>query len=248
MQRIIVHWTGGTNTVSTLDRNHYHFVIAGDGKVVSGMFKPEANLKIVGEEYAAHTLRANTGSIGVSLAGMNGAVESPFLPGKFPINATQWVELVKLCAELCRKYKIAVTPKTLLSHAEVQANLGIVQRGKWDISRLPWDKTVVGAKAVGDKLRREVTAEIQKTAPPPPTPTILPTPPTKPQTLLSAASNWKIEMEKSVILGFVRHMLTFGGGYIAAKGIVDQALVSEAIGALITLIGVGWSFAEKKAR
>lgn len=242
MQRIIVHWTGGTNTVSTLDRNHYHFVIAGDGKVVSGIFKPEANLKIVGENYAAHTLKCNTGSVGVSLAGMNGAVESPFLPGKFPINATQWSELVKLCAELCRKYKIAVTPKTLLSHAEVQANLGIPQRGKWDISRLPWDKTVVGAKAVGDKLRREVAAEIQKTASPPPTP------PAKPQTLLKAASNWKNEMDKSVILGLVRHLLTFGGGYIAAKGIIDQAIVNEGIGALMTLIGVGWSFAEKKAR
>lgn len=53
-------------------------------------------------------------------------------------------------------------------------------------------------------------------------------------------------MQKEMILGFVRHILTFGGGYIAAKGVVDQAVANEAIGALMTLIGVAWSMADKK--
>lgn len=53
-------------------------------------------------------------------------------------------------------------------------------------------------------------------------------------------------MQKDMILGLVRHILTFAGGYIAAKGIADQALVNEAIGATMTLIGIAWSMANKK--
>jgi hypothetical protein len=54
-------------------------------------------------------------------------------------------------------------------------------------------------------------------------------------------------MSKEAILGVVRHVLTFAGGYIAAKGIIDQAIVNEAVGALMTIIGIGWSIAQKKA-
>jgi len=52
-------------------------------------------------------------------------------------------------------------------------------------------------------------------------------------------------MTKEMVLGFVRHLLTFGGGYVAAKGIADQALVNEAIGAVMTLIGIAWSIKDK---
>ena len=55
-------------------------------------------------------------------------------------------------------------------------------------------------------------------------------------------------MNKEVILGFVRHILTFGGGYVAAKGIIDQAMANEIIGAVMTLIGVAWSAYDKKAK
>jgi hypothetical protein len=55
-------------------------------------------------------------------------------------------------------------------------------------------------------------------------------------------------MNKEMVLGLVRHLLTFGGGYVAAKGIVDQGSVNEAIGAVITLIGLGWSIADKKKK
>lgn len=55
-------------------------------------------------------------------------------------------------------------------------------------------------------------------------------------------------MNKEVILGFVRHILTFGGGYVAAKGVIDQAMVNEIIGAMMTLVGVAWSFWDKKAK
>lgn len=54
-------------------------------------------------------------------------------------------------------------------------------------------------------------------------------------------------MNKESVLGIVRHVLTFAGGYVAAKGVVDQAIVNEGIGAVMTIIGIAWSVAAKKA-
>jgi hypothetical protein len=108
--------------------------------------------------YAAHTLNCNSGSIGVSLCGMAGAVESPFSAGKSPITREQWDALAGVLADLCRRYAIPVTPATVLSHAEVQSTLGIKQRGKWDIARLPFDPAVIGARAIGDRFRAAARA------------------------------------------------------------------------------------------
>ncbi|WP_330166570.1 peptidoglycan recognition protein family protein [Rhizobium sp. GN54] len=112
------------------------------------------------DEYAAHTLNANSGSIGVSLCCMAGASESPFSAGRAPMTRAQWDAMTSVVADLCRRYGIAVTDRTVLSHAEVQPNLGIAQRGKWDFSRLAFDPSVVGAKACGDKMRAEVRAKL----------------------------------------------------------------------------------------
>ena len=54
-------------------------------------------------------------------------------------------------------------------------------------------------------------------------------------------------MNKQSILGIVRHVLTFAGGYVAAKGILDQAMVNEAIGAIMTIVGIAWSVADKRS-
>ena len=56
----------------------------------------------------------------MSLAGMYNAVQEPFNAGKYPINQTQWKVLVKFIAKLAKDWQIPVTPKTILSHAEVQ--------------------------------------------------------------------------------------------------------------------------------
>ncbi|RJG40872.1 peptidoglycan recognition family protein [Mesorhizobium sp. DCY119] len=153
MQRIVVHWTAGSNTASVLDKEHYHILIEGSGKVVRGKPSIDLNQAPVKKGYAAHTLNCNSGSIGVSLCGMAGAVESPFSAGNSPITRAQWEALPNVLADLCRRYSIPVTPSTVLSHAEVQATLGITQRGKWDIARLPFEPSVKGAKAVGDLFR-----------------------------------------------------------------------------------------------
>jgi|TARA_R110000772_G_scaffold262761_1_gene381963 hypothetical protein len=53
-------------------------------------------------------------------------------------------------------------------------------------------------------------------------------------------------MNKEQVLGVLRHSLTFIGGLLVAKGLVDDAMVAELSGALITLIGGAWSVLVKK--
>jgi hypothetical protein len=52
-------------------------------------------------------------------------------------------------------------------------------------------------------------------------------------------------MNKEQILGIVRHSLTFIGGLLVMKGLVDESTVSEIIGGVITLTGTIWSIVEK---
>lgn len=52
-------------------------------------------------------------------------------------------------------------------------------------------------------------------------------------------------MKKEQVLGIVRHVLTFAGGLLVAKGIVTEAISQELIGAAITLIGGIWSIVSK---
>lgn len=160
MERIICHWTAGANKASDFDKQHYHILIEDDGKVVKGIPSIAANAKPVKEGYAAHTLNCNGGSIGVSLCCMGGSTESPFNAGKWPMTKAQWEALSSVLAEICKFYKIPVSDKTVLSHAEVQGNLGIKQRGKWDYTRLAFDPSVKGAHVIGDKLRAEVKAKL----------------------------------------------------------------------------------------
>lgn len=156
MKRIIGHWTGGAGRASALDREHYHRLAEFDGTIVFGNETIADNIVTSDGDYAAHTLRLNTGSIGVACCGMAGAIESPFSAGDHPIREEQFNAFCKLIAELCLEYSIPVTPQTVLFHSEVEPNLGVQQRGKWDINRLPWDPSIRGARAVGDYMRRRV--------------------------------------------------------------------------------------------
>ncbi|MCW4114726.1 amidase [Aurantimonas sp. MSK8Z-1] len=165
MSRVVCHWSAGAYTASALDRQHYHLIIEEDGNLVRGDRSIKDNEAPIRGNYAAHTLNCNTGSIGVSLACMAGAVESPFSAGRYPMTLTQWQTLAEVVAELCRRYAIPVTPQTILSHAEVQGTLGIRQRGKWDYTRLPFDGSLLGAAAVGHALREAVTAALAAVAP-----------------------------------------------------------------------------------
>lgn len=172
MKRVVIHWTAGTNGVSAADRQHYHRIIDGEGSVFVGVWPIEANeeIKPGPVTYAAHTLNCNTGAIGVALCGMEGAIEAPFSAGLYPINELQLRAAAQVVADLCAQYGIPVTPRTVLTHAEVQPTLGIAQRGKWDIARLPWRPDLVGPRQVGDHIRALVLEEARPRPPAKPAP------------------------------------------------------------------------------
>lgn len=44
-------------------------------------------------------------------------------------------------------------------------------------------------------------------------------------------------MSKVQILGIIRHVLTFVGGVLLTKGLIDEQMWSEITGSLITLVG-----------
>lgn len=156
-RRVHAHWTAGNHKSSPDDRTHYHFVIDGDGTFHQGVKLPSQNsLTKKSGSWAYHTLNANTGAIGISVACMALAVENPFNSGRFPMTKRQWDVMCLAIADLCETYGIPVNSKTVLSHAEVQGNLGIKQRGKWDFTRLSWKPDVKGAKACGDLMRQQV--------------------------------------------------------------------------------------------
>lgn len=173
MNRIIWHWTGGGGKANASDRKRYAFIIEADGTVVAGVHPPGVNLRIDKPRdistYYAHTARANSAAIGIALAGMRHAVERPFDSGPDPITEAQLSALVRLTAAQCRKYKIAVTRETVLSHAEVEPTLGIKQSGKWDIMWVPGMARPGDPIAIGDALRARVAAILTPAAPATPT-------------------------------------------------------------------------------
>lgn len=54
-----------------------------------------------------------------------------------------------------------------------------------------------------------------------------------------------MKLTKDQFLGVVRHSLTFIGGILIMKGIVDDALINELIGGATALAGAIWSVIDK---
>jgi len=52
-------------------------------------------------------------------------------------------------------------------------------------------------------------------------------------------------MNKETILGIVRHVLTFVGGIVVAKGLLDEGIVTAVIGGALTVVGAVWSIVDK---
>lgn len=167
MSRVHVHWTAGTHKANAVDRRSYHVLIEGDGNLVRGDCSIAANQRGSGMKRASHTLNANTGAVGVSMCCMAGARERPFSPGRHPMTEAQWSRMVEVVSDLAHRYRIPVTPATVLTHAEVHPNLNIRQRNKWDITRLAFDPSIEGFREVGDRMRAEVVARLDHEAPEP---------------------------------------------------------------------------------
>lgn len=155
MKRIILHWTAGGHFPNATDIEHYHFLIDKDGKVYNGIYKPEDNLNCNDGKYAKHTGGGNTGSIGVAVCGM-ADYKGKLSDTKYPLTSKQVEKMFSLVAELCKKYNIAVTPDTVMTHYEFgKSHPNTSSFGKIDITILP-PYLSVKPQQVGDFIRKKV--------------------------------------------------------------------------------------------
>lgn len=160
MQRIILHWTAGHFGVMQEELRHYHGIIDNLQRFHWGV-PIEYNVAPIeqGEMYAAHTRGLNSGSIGIAVDCMAGAEETPTgcNPGRSPFTEAMYWAMIHYVNQIALRYNIPVRHDTIFSHAEAHL-LGYPQAGKWDFTRLPFDPTIMGARAIGDKIRRDILA------------------------------------------------------------------------------------------
>ena len=162
MNRIVLHHSAGALEPSQFDLQHYHRMVTGAGKVLAGRFPISANAigrHLAPGTYAAHTRNLNGGAIGLALAAMaNAQWADPQACRAFPTRA-QMDAFVAEAARLCLEYGIEVTRQTVLSHAEVQITLGVIQRGKWDFDYDPFGVLDTREPVmIGDMLREKIHA------------------------------------------------------------------------------------------
>jgi len=50
----------------------------------------------------------------------------------------------------------------------------------------------------------------------------------------------------TAVMGLIRHALTTGGGYLAGAGIVAKDDVSTLVAGAMVVVGIVWSFLQKK--
>ena len=55
-----------------------------------------------------------------------------------------------------------------------------------------------------------------------------------------------MKLNKEQVMGIVRHALTFIGGIVVMKGLVDETVITEVIGGVMTLVCAVWSILDKK--
>jgi N-acetyl-anhydromuramyl-L-alanine amidase AmpD len=154
MKRIILHWTAGTNKPCTTDFEHYHYIIDSEGNITNGKYKPEDNENVNDGKYAQHTGGGNTGAIGISMCGMYGFKNRNNV-GQYPLTVKQCERAFKLIAELAKKYNIAITADTVMTHYEFgKKNPKTSSYGKIDIIYLP-PYPAETASTVGDFIRNK---------------------------------------------------------------------------------------------
>lgn len=155
MKRIIIHWTAGASFPNNVDKNHYHYLIDGSGNIHRGVYTPEDNENCTDGRYAQHTGGGNTGSIGIALCGMYGFKSSKNI-GKYPITRIQCERMFRLVAELSQKYKITISPDTVMTHYEFGLkNPKTTSFGKIDIVYLPPFPNVSKVN-IGDFIRNKI--------------------------------------------------------------------------------------------
>lgn len=155
--RVHWHWTGGNHNVNDYIRKHYNDAFDSEGNHYDGVSPAIQQAHYIpGRIGVSHTLNANTGAIGLAVAGMFGARSSGSTvhTGQYPITWDSIDAMLEKTMYYCRIYDIKVSPWTVLSHAEVSRNIGIKQRSKWDIQVLPDNLSkLLSANQAGNILR-----------------------------------------------------------------------------------------------
>lgn len=54
-------------------------------------------------------------------------------------------------------------------------------------------------------------------------------------------------MIRQILLGYLRHALTMGAGYLLSHGLVDQSGIQILASAVLAIAGVAWSTMQKVA-
>jgi len=164
IDKCICHWTAGSYVVSSTDRDHYHCILGqevsgGPIVAVKGDHTPADNDYTGDDDYAAHCKNCNTGSYGLSVACMAGAVEGGS-SGQYPLTQHLWDALVVGAADVRVAYELEVSQRTVLFHSEVQEVYGKPQEGKWDIDYLPFSPDL-SPEEVHHQFRERVIAAVE---------------------------------------------------------------------------------------
>ena len=156
MKRLIIHWTAGKNKPCPTDLLHYHFLVSGAAEVIPGKYKVEDNENVNDGKYAAHVGGGNTGSIGVAMCGMYVPNGVNIKRTEYPLTKKQCERTFKLCADLCKKYNIPITPDTVMTHYEFgKKHPKTSSAGKIDITYLtPWEE--IDTNRIGDFIRNKI--------------------------------------------------------------------------------------------
>jgi hypothetical protein len=103
----------------------------------------------------------NTNAIGISMCGMfefsfDWNRNEPKNVGKYPLTAVQCEATWKKIAQICKKYSIAVSPDTVMTHYEFGKKFpNTSSYGKPDIVHLPYQKNLK-PNQIGDFIRNKV--------------------------------------------------------------------------------------------
>lgn len=136
MKRIIIHWTAGGPKANHVDRKHYHYIVNQDLTVTKGEHDVLDNENCADNDYAAHTGQGNTGSIGVSMAGMQSfSMKTKSTP--YPLNKKQFELMCYVVASLADEYNIVPSLVTIDTHYTYNQKHNITT-GKIDIVYLPF--------------------------------------------------------------------------------------------------------------
>lgn len=145
-KNIVLHWTAGNYKPCYEDLNHYHYLIDGDGNVISGIYEPRDNLNCKTGKYAAHTGGGNTGRIGIAVCCRKDEKTQP--------TRKQIEAMCQLAAKLCGIY--GLLPKDCITHAEFGKNHPTTSSyGKIDINFLAY-ANISGIDETAGYLRNKI--------------------------------------------------------------------------------------------